>query len=309
MEAGSPVAPALTPVRATGGSPLAFMNLKSYTAALVRRAQTNFYYAFLFLPRPKREAIYAAYAFSRHTDDLVDDACSPEAAKRDLAAWRAELHACYNGSPAHPIARNLQQTLQRFSIPREHFFHLIDGVEMDLVKRRYATFEDLYAYCYRVASVIGLICIEIFGYKNPATRDYAVNLGVALQLTNILRDIKTDALQGRIYLPEEDLRRFGYTEADLFTGAYTPAFTDLMAFQCERAWGYYAEARRLLPEEDRQALFSAEIMGRIYSRLLQRIEAVEYNVFEHPIRLGNLRKLGIALNVWLRNRLRPGVRS
>ncbi len=281
------------------------MNLNSHIASLVRKARTNFYYAFLFLPRPKREAIFAAYAFSRHTDDLVDDADSPELAAENLAAWRDQLYACYNGGPTHPIARNLQQTLQHFPIPKEHFLLLIDGVEMDLRKRRYATFEDLYAYCYRVASIVGLICIEIFGYRNPATRDYAVNLGVALQLTNILRDIKTDARQDRIYLPTEDLHRFDYSEKDLLSHTYNPAFVHLMAFQCERAWDYYAQARNHLTEEDRPGLFSAEIMGHIYALLLRRIESVRYNVFDHPIRLSNLRKLGIALNFWLQSRLKP----
>ena len=275
------------------------MNLNTHIAALVRKARTNFYYAFVFLPKPKREAIFAAYAFSRHADDLVDDADSPKAAAQNLAALRDELHACYNGHPTQPITRNLQQTLQRFPIPKAHFLHLIDGVEMDLRKRRYATFEDLHAYCYRVASVIGLICIEIFGYRNPATRDYAVNLGVALQLTNILRDIGSDALQDRIYLPTEDLHRFGYSEEDLLACTYNPAFIDLMAFQCKRAWGYYAQARSHLTEEDRPGLFSAEIMGRIYASLLRRIETVGYNVFDHAIRLSNLRKLWIALTIWL----------
>ena len=280
------------------------MTFKSYCAALVRKARTNFYYAFLFLPRPKREAIFAAYAFSRHTDDLVDETDSPETAARNLQSWRNELHACYDGRPTHPIALNLQQTLRRFPMPKEHFLLLIDGVEMDLKKQRYETFDELYAYCYRVASAVGLICIEIFGYRNPATRDYAVNLGIALQLTNILRDIVEDHLQGRIYLPAEDLRRFGYSEGDLNASTYNPAFADLMAFQCNRARSYYARAGEYLTEEDRPTLFSAEIMGRIYARLLERIEAVRYNVFDNAIRLSNPRKLGIALKIWLHSRLK-----
>ncbi|MDA0747853.1 MAG: presqualene diphosphate synthase HpnD [bacterium] len=279
------------------------MSLKSHTAALVRRARTNFYYAFLFLPRPKRDAIFAAYAFSRHTDDLVDDAESPEAAAQHLSEWRLQLHACYNGEPTHPIAQNLQQILNDFPIPQALFLQLIEGVEMDLTRNRYATFEDLYAYCYRVASVIGLICIEIFGYRNPATRDYAVHLGMALQLTNILRDLQEDAAQNRIYLPAEDLARFGYSESELFSSTVNPAFQDLMAFQCQRARKYYQKASELLPEEDRSSLFSAEIMGAIYSRLLRQIETLNYNVFEHPVRMGNLQKLSIAANYWLRSRL------
>ena len=280
------------------------MDLGRHCAALVRQARSNFYYAFVFLPRPKREAIFAAYAFSRRADDLVDQATSREAAVRDLQAWREQLHACYGGNPTDPIAQNLQCVLQQFLIPKAHFLHLIDGVEMDLSKNRYATFEELHAYCYRVASAIGLICIEIFGYRNPRTVDYAVNLGIALQLTNILRDVRTDAEQDRIYLPQEDLDRFGYSDSDLMAGTYNPAFTRLMAFQCQRARDYYARARDHLTAEDRAGLFSAEIMAEIYARLLQRIEAMDYNVFDQTATLSNLRKLAIALGIYLRTR--PG---
>ena len=279
------------------------MNIKSYTAALVRKARSNFYYAFVFLPRTKRDAIFATYAFSRHTDDLVDDAASRETAARNLSNWRAETHACFDGRPQHPITANLHKALKHFKIPKEHFLKLIDGVEMDLVKNRYQTFGDLYEYCYRVASIVGLICIEIFGYTKRASQDYAVNLGIALQLTNILRDIKTDASRDRIYLPLEDLKRFNYPENDLFAGISTSRFRNLMQFQCRRARSYYKKAAQCLPEEDRQSLFPAEIMGCIYSRLLSRIEAVNYNVYHHPIRVNNLNKLGIALELCLRSRV------
>lgn len=282
------------------------MNLKTYCAGLVRRARTNFYYAFVFLPKAKREAIFAAYAFSRHTDDLIDDAPSPDEARHNIAAWRDQLHACYDGSPDHPIAQNLQRTLSQFPIPREHFLALIDGVEMDLYKNRYATFDELYTYCYRVASVVGLICIEIFGYSHPKTRDYAIDLGIALQLTNILRDIKKDHDQNRIYIPREDFDRFGYTEADLAQARRNPAFIDLMAFQCQRARAYYRQAAALQPPEDRKSLFSAEIMGRIYAELLHKIERANYDIFNAPIRLSNVRKFGIALACFLGSRLRQG---
>ncbi|MFT5365118.1 MAG: phytoene synthase [Candidatus Latescibacterota bacterium] len=274
------------------------MNLKQHTAQLVKAARTNFYYAFVFLPKNKREAIFAAYAFSRHTDDIIDDAPSPDRAKRDIDLWRAELHACYGGNPTHPIACNLQNILQDFPIPKEHFLALIDGVEMDLTQNRYDTFEDLYQYCYRVASVVGLICIEIFGYTNPQTKDYAINLGLALQLTNILRDVHTDYQQNRIYLPAEDLEKFSYTEKDLATQRNNTAFADLMAFQATRAHHYYQEAKRLLPVEDRAQLFPAEIMGKIYAELLNQIEKKRYNIFDARIRLTNAHKLGIALKCW-----------
>ena len=279
------------------------MNIRSDTSALVRKARSNFYYAFVFLPRTKRDAIIATYAFSRHTDDLVDDAPSRETAARNLSNWRAETHACFGGKPQHPITTNLHKALKHFDVPKEHFLKLIDGVEMDLVKNRYQTFGELYEYCYRVASVVGLICIEIFGYTRRASQDYAVNLGIALQLTNILRDIKSDAMGDRIYLPLEDLRRFNYTERDLFAGASTSGFRSLMEYQCGRAWSYYRKAAKCLPEEDRRSLFPAQIMGCIYSRLLSRIEAVDYNVYEYPIRVNNLKKLGIALDFCLRSRV------
>ena len=275
------------------------MDLRAYCRSLVRGANTNFYYAFVFLPRDKREAIYAAYAFSRHTDDIVDNASSQEAASRELSLWREELHACYEGRAAQAIALNLQETLKSFPIPRQHFLDLIDGVEMDLTRSRYETFDDLYSYCYRVASAIGLICIEIFGYTNPKTRDYAVNLGIALQLTNILRDIAPDWQQDRIYVPAEDMVRFGYSESDLASAACNAAFREMMAFQCGRTRSYYDAAADLLPEEDRRSLFSAEIMGAIYRRLLERIERIDYNVFEGRVRLSNPSKLGIASGIWL----------
>ena len=276
------------------------MGISDSTSAFVRKARTNFYYAFLFLPKPKRDAIFATYAFSRFTDDLVDDASSPEAARENLRTWRSQLEACYEGRAEHPIAIDLQKTLFQFPIPKSHFLNLIEGVEMDLHNRRYATFDDLYQYCYRVASTIGLICIEIFGYRNLKTRDYAVNLGVALQLTNIMRDLKTDAQQDRIYIPSEDLKRFGYSEPQLLSQTYNPAFVKLMHFQANRAKEYYARARKFLTDEDRPDLFSAEIMGHIYAALLRRIESVHYNVFENTVALSSLKKFSIALSTWVR---------
>jgi phytoene synthase len=281
------------------------MKLQAYCRSLVRSANTNFYYAFAFLPKARRDAIYSAYAFSRHTDDIVDNAVDARTASVELDEWRKELEACYAGTASHPITLSLQQTLQSFPIPQQYFADLVSGVEMDLETTRYETFEDLHEYCYRVASVIGLVCIEIFGYNHPRTKDYAVNLGIALQLTNILRDVGDDAQRGRIYIPLEDLRRFGCSEDDLLTGVFTDGFRSLMAFECERARGYYREAAALLPEEDRKGLFSAEIMGAIYARLLDRIKRVDYDVFRNSVRLSNLKKLGIALKIWMGSRV-PG---
>ncbi len=282
------------------------MNLKRHVGKIVRGARTNFFYAFVFLPRKKREAIFSVYAFSRHTDDIVDDAVSPEEARCRLDAWREQLHACYEGSPTHPIAQNLQGVLRDFSIPKAHFLALIEGVEMDLTKNRYATFDELREYCYRVASVVGLICIEIFGYRNPQTREYAVNLGLALQLTNILRDVHADWQQDRVYLPQEEMARFGYTEKALARGDYNAAFVDLMRFQAQRAWTFYQTAEELLPAEDRAAMFSAQIMGKIYAQLLVNIQRANYDVFGASIRLNDLHKLGIALRYWLGSRFAWG---
>lgn len=282
------------------------MNLKKHVAKIVRGARTNFFYAFVFLPRKKREAIFSAYAFSRHTDDIVDDAASPEEARCHLNAWRAELHACYKGNSTHPIAQNLQAVLRDFPIPKAHFLALIEGVEMDLTKNRYDTFDELRTYCYRVASVVGLICIEIFGYRNPQTREYAVNLGLALQLTNILRDVHADWQQNRIYLPQEEMARFGYAECALARGDYNAAFVGLMRFQAQRAWTYYQTAEKLLPAEDRKAMFSAQIMGKIYAQLLVKIQRANYDVFDTSIRLNDLHKLGIALHYWLGSRFAWG---
>ena len=275
------------------------MNLKKHIAKTVKGARTNFYYAFLFLPRKKREAIFSVYAFSRHTDDIVDRAASTAEAKCRLEHWRDQLHACYAGNATHPIAQNLQAVIRDFPIPKARFLALIEGVEMDLTKNRYATFDELRAYCYRVASVVGLICIEIFGYSNPQTREYATNLGIALQLTNIMRDVHTDWQQNRIYLPQEEMARFGYAEQALARAEHNASFVELMRFQSRRAWAYYRTADESLPDEDRASMYSAQIMGRIYARLLVKIQRANYDVFHAPIRLNNAYKLGIALRYWL----------
>jgi phytoene synthase len=273
------------------------------TATITKASRSNFYYAFLFLPKAQRDALYAVYAFARLADDAVDLAPSPEAAAQQLRHWRDELAKTFAGRPAHPVTTQLLVVAEQFHIPRHYFDLLLDGVEMDLTRTRYATFEQLAGYCYRVASVVGLICIEIFGYRNPATKDYAIAQGMAFQLTNILRDIKTDAERGRIYLPQDELTRFGYTEADLLAGLYNDAFAKLMAFQCERARGYYEKAAGLLPAEDRRTMLASEIMGAIYRRILTTIEARRYRVFDSVVRVSAPSKLLLALGLWARARL------
>lgn len=272
--------------------------MKNPISKLVRRARSNFFWSFVFLDRDRRDAIFAAYAFARRTDDLVDDAPSPEEASRRLVAWREELAACYEGTPTSDITIALQPVHRRFGIPREYFEELIAGVEMDLTNTRYATFDDLYTYCYRVASVVGLICIEIFGYTEDETREYAVNLGMALQLTNILRDVAEDAGRDRIYLPGEDLERFGVAEADLLAGRTNAAFTEMMAFQCARAREYYDRALAHLPDADRKAMFPAETMRRIYFAILEKIQRRDYRVFDERITISPLWKVAIAARNW-----------
>jgi 15-cis-phytoene synthase len=280
---------------------------RSFQRDLAKTIQSNFFYSFLFLPHHKREAIMDVYAFCRAVDDVVDDIVDkgakddPELRGRlvgELAKWRAELDALYAGRPTWPQTRRLQRTLRRFPIPKEYFEELVAGCEMDLFHDRYETFADLYEYCYRVASVTGLMCIEIFTYRSPRTREYAVNLGLALQLTNILRDLKEDAARGRVYLPQEDLRRFNYSEEELMAGVVNENFIELMRFECGRARDYYRRADELLPEEDRPTLTAAQTMGRIYFKLLEQIEACGYDVFSHRVRLHRPERFLIALSEW-----------
>jgi len=270
-------------------------------ATLVRKSRSSFYYSFLFLPRPKRDAIYAVYALCRAVDDVADDAGDMEAKAQRLKGWREELDRCYAGRPTHPITRALRDCLSRYPIPKGYFEELIAGVEMDLTLTRYRTFADLTRYCYRVASVVGLICIEIFGYRREATKEYAINLGLALQLTNILRDLKTDGRRGRIYLPQEDLERFGYREDDLLHCRYTPGFFPLMRFEADRARDYFRRAAESLPSEDRKNMVAAEIMGRIYRETLEMIARKEFRVFEDRIALSCARKIRLALMTWVKH--------
>jgi phytoene synthase len=267
-------------------------------AKIVRRARSNFFWSFVFLDREKRNAIFAAYAFARHTDDLVDDALSPEEARGRLAEWRKELKACYAGSPSSDITVALLPVVKQYEIPKTYFDELISGVEMDLSKNRYGTFEDLETYCYRVASVVGLICIEIFGYTDQSTKNYAINLGVALQLTNILRDVGEDATTDRIYLPADELDRFECSTESILRQQYDDHFRQMMTFQCERAKSYYAAAAQHLTDADRKSMFPAETMGRIYFAILEKIERSEYRVFDRRITISTLWKVGIAAKNW-----------
>ncbi|MBI3304130.1 MAG: presqualene diphosphate synthase HpnD [Deltaproteobacteria bacterium] len=282
----------------------------AYCRRITRESSSNFYHAFRLLPAERHDALCALYAFCRFMDDIADqpDVLPPQqrqgSRKEQLAVllntWREELRRCYAGSPRHPISQALTDTVQRFPIAQKHLTGIIDGVEMDLHRNCYRTFAELYDYCYHVASLVGLVCIEIFGYRNPSARDYAINLGVAFQLTNILRDVAEDARRDRVYLPAEDLARFGYAEHDLRAGVYNDAFIRLMAFEGERAREYYGRAVASLAPEDRRTLAAAEAMRLIYGRLLDKLVARNFQVFGTRVTLTTPGKIGLALTAWAR---------
>lgn len=284
---------------------------------------TSFYYSFLVLPPRKRRAIIAVWDFCRAVDDAVDEVV-PEAEWRGglseearlkatgrLAIWRGELVACYTDAgegadrpaPCTPQGRALQPFIHEFNLPRGLFEELIAGVAMDLEHARYPTFDALTEYCRRVASMVGLVCVEIFGYRDPRTRSYAVNLGLALQLTNIIRDVATDLRRGRVYLPAEDLARFGVTDEMLRQGRVTPPVRELLRYECARAREYYRRAAADLPPGDARSLVAAEIMGGIYSEILRRIERAGYDVFTRRIRVPRPCRALIALRIWTRTLL------
>ena len=276
---------------------------------------TNFYYSFLVLPTAKRQAIVAVWDFCRAVDDASDEIGDGDAASAtaEVARWRDELARCFGDrEPATRQGRALQPLIGQFGLSREPFEALIDGVEMDLVPRRYQTFDDLYQYCTRVASAVGFMCLEIFGYRASAARQYATDLGVALQLTNILRDVKGDLERGRVYIPLEDLRACGCSEQDLKDeaanaggGLRSPAVKALLRHQASRARDYYARAERVLPPEDAGRVVAAEIMAAIYRGLLDRIERRDYDVFSEVVRIPRPRRAVIAAATWARTVLRP----
>lgn len=280
------------------------MEMTNQATVITRQSNTSFYYSFTLLPKQKREALHAVYAFCRYTDDIVDEGTDQKRKGVLLRNWRRELDRALRGTSTYPLLNQLSATARKFNIPVDHFHELIRGMEMDLQKTRYETFDELREYCYLVASSVGLMCRQIFGYRNDSTRDYAINLGIALQLTNILRDITEDAKLGRIYLPLEDLRRFGYTEEDLLGCRYTPEFVNLMRFECDRASKYFDMARAALKTEDRRQFFAARIMWSIYAHTLRRIIQSNYNVFERRISIPGLLKVLITFRYWLSNTLK-----
>jgi phytoene synthase len=261
--------------------------------------KTSFYYSFLVLPPDQRRAIVAVWDFCRAVDDAVDEA--PAAGGRDAVAfWRDELARAFDGrAPSTEQGRALQPFITEFNLPRQAFEDVVDGVAMDLDTTRYETFADLFEYCRRVASAVGLICIRIFRCQNDRAREYALNLGVALQLTNILRDVKDDLERGRVYLPLEDLRAFGCGAEDLAAGVVTEPIRRLMEFECARAREFYQRANDALPPEDRKRLVAAEIMRAVYFETLRRIERNGHDVFTARVRVARPRQALIALRQWL----------
>ncbi len=273
----------------------------SYSAQQTKASGTNFYMAFIMLPAEKRMALDAVYAFCRYTDDIVDEEPDPAKAADDLEAWRKEFAACCAGKPQHPITQDLYRFgFKNFQLPHEHFEAIIDGCEMDLRQSRYETFSDLTLYCERVASAVGLLCIEIFGYEHPDTRLYAYELGLALQLTNILRDIPKDAQRGRIYLPLEDLKRFGVTEEEILQQRPGGNFVELMKFEGGRAEEKYRAAQEIGRRIWTPNLYPAEVMGQIYHRILRRMTKTNYDVFAVRPRVSKIAKLHVALSLYLR---------
>src|SRR4051812_6296474 len=244
------------------------MTPDEYCQQKAAQSGSSFYYSFLFLPPPRRRAITALYAFCREVDDVVDDCTDLTVARTKLAWWRTEVSTIYGGNARHPVAQALTRVVTEFKLPQERLLEIIDGMEMDLTHHRYADFAELKTYCFRVAGVVGLLSAEIFGYSDPRTLEYAENLGIAFQLTNIIRDVGEDARRDRIYLPQDELARFKVSIADIMNARMTPEFKALMEFQAARALEYYRTALAALPASDRKAQRPGLVMAAIYQTLL-----------------------------------------
>lgn len=275
------------------------MDPHQYCQTRAANSGSSFYYSFLFLPRETRRAITAFYALCRELDDVVDECHEPLVAAAKLAWWRSELGRMGEGTPQHPVTRALWSTQQGRELPQALLQEIVDGMAMDLTASRYADFATLQLYCHRVAGVVGELAARIFGYRDPATRVYANDLGLAFQLTNIIRDVGEDARRGRIYLPQDELQKFGVTESDILHAHPTPAFHKLMQFQYQRAEGLYAKALSELPLEDRKAQRPGLVMATIYRALLREIRLAEFPVLEARVSLTPVRKIWLAGKTWL----------
>ena len=274
------------------------MSPDEYCQQKAAASGSSFYYSFLFLPPARRRAITALYAFCREVDDVVDECSDPQLAASKLAWWRGEIAGMVAGRAAHPVSLALQPIAATYAITADRLGEIIDGMEMDLTQTRYLDFAALERYCYRVAGVVGLLSAGIFGHSDPRTLDYATNLGIAFQLTNIIRDVGEDARKNRVYIPVEDLQRFGVSAADLLAARYSDAFVALMRFQATRAAGYYDQALAALPAVDRRAQRPGLIMAAIYRTLLDEIEREGFKVLTQRTSLTPLRKFWLAWKTW-----------
>ena len=280
------------------------MTPDQYCKDKVARSGTSFYYSFLFLPPEKNHAIMALYAFCREVDDVVDECREPALAQIKLQWWREEIDKAFNGIPQHPVTRALEKYIKAFNLQQEYFLEIIDGMEMDLFQTRYPSFNELNLYCYRAASAVGLLAAEIFGYQHRDTLKYAHNLGLALQLTNILRDVTEDASRGRIYIPQDELAQFGVDEKDILLGKMSDNMRKLFEHQANRAESYYNQAWDKLPDEDRYPQLSGIIMGEIYHAILGKMQKNNFEVINKRTGLSPVKKLWIAWTTVLREKRR-----
>lgn len=276
------------------------MSPDEYCQQKTVQSGSSFYYSFLFLPPERRRAITALYAFCREVDDTVDEATDGSVARIKLAWWRTEVSKMYSGTPTHPVMLALQPHVATYQLEEKHLLAIVDGMEMDLDQSRYLDYPGLQRYCWHVAGVVGILSASIFGYTNPQTLAYAEKLGLAFQLTNIIRDVGDDARKGRIYLPVNDLQQFGVTANDLLKLQHSDKFEALMRFQAERAQTIYDEALTLLPKEDRRAQRPGLMMAAIYRTLLDEIQRDGFHVLNQRISLTPLRKLWLAWKTYVR---------
>jgi phytoene synthase len=278
------------------------MNPHDYCQQKAAASGSSFYYSFLFLPKPKRQAITALYAFCREVDDVADECTDAGIARTKLAWWRTEIANLYADKPQHPVTQALTDAVRDYNLAEEHFVEIIDGMEMDLDQNRYRDFKELHLYCYRVASVVGLLSASIFGYSDRKTLKYAHDLGLAFQLTNIVRDVGEDARRGRIYLPLDEMAQHGVSEAEILQGQESDNVRHLLEFQIERAEDYYRRAFEELPRADRRDQRTGLIMAAIYRALLDEIRLGGCEkVLNHRVSLTPLRKLWLAWKTWLKS--------
>ena len=285
------------------------MTPEQYCEQKAASSGSSFYFSFLFLEPEARQAMTILYAFCREVDDVVDECSDVGVARTKLAWWRDEIVRTFAGSAQHPVGKALQPVIARYNLPQEHFLEIIDGMEMDLEYNAYRTFKELSLYCYRAASVVGLMTAEIFGYDDRRTLKYAHDLGMAFQLTNILRDVGEDAQRGRVYIPEEDMERFKVSRDDIVHGRFNDNMGELLKFESERAKQYYQQAFGHLPDSDRYRQRSGLIMAAVYQALIKAIEDSGYRIFEQRINLSPPRKMWLAWQTARREKRRHLERS